>query len=70
MSDPTPTPYLRRNPEPKQTRGRWVLVGVLGVFVVLVIFVVVLVVTIGLNNNGIKTPPGPVPTATVPISTP
>jgi hypothetical protein len=35
-----------------------------------VIFVVVLVLTIGLNNNGIKTPPGPAPTETVPISTP
>jgi hypothetical protein len=70
MTEPTPTPYLRRNPEPKQTNGRWVLIGVLGVFVLLVIFVVVLVVTIGLNNNGIKTPPGPVPTGTAPISTP
>jgi hypothetical protein len=70
VTEPTPTPYLRRNPEPRQTNGRWVLIGVLGVFVVLVAFVVVLVVTIGLNNNGIKTPPGPVPTGTAPISTP
>jgi hypothetical protein len=70
MSEPTPTPYLRRDPDPGQRNGRWVLIGVLGVFVVLVAFVVVLVVTIGLNNNGIKTPPGPKPTGTVPISTP
>jgi hypothetical protein len=70
VTEPTPTPYLRRNPEPKQTNGRWVLIGVLAVFVILVTFVVVLVITIGLNNNGIKTPPGPKPTGTVPISTP
>jgi hypothetical protein len=70
VTEPPPTPYLRRNPEPKQTNGRWVLIGVLGVFILLVIFVVVLVVTIGLNNNGIKTPPGPKPTGTAPISTP
>jgi hypothetical protein len=70
VTEPTPTPYLRRNPEPRQTNGRWVLIGVLGVFVVLVVFVVVLVVTIGLHNNGIKTPPGPVPTGTAPVSTP
>jgi heme/copper-type cytochrome/quinol oxidase subunit 2 len=70
VTEPTPTPYLRRNPAPKQTNGRWVLVGVLVVFIVLVVFVVVLVITIGLHNSGIKTPPGPRPTGTAPISTP
>ena len=70
MTTPTPTPHLRRDPEPTQTNGRRVLIGVLGVFLLLVAFVVVLVVTFGLNNNGIKMPPGPTPRETVPISTP
>jgi hypothetical protein len=70
VTEPSPTPYLRRDPAPRQTRGRWVLIGVLLAFVALVVFVVVLVVTIGLNNTGIKSPPGPAPTGTVPISTP
>jgi hypothetical protein len=70
VTTPTPTPRLRRGPEPTQRNGRWVLVGVFLVFILLVAFVVVLVVTIGLNNSGIKEPPGPKPSETVPISTP
>lgn len=70
MTTPTPVPRLRRGPEPTQRNGRWVLIGVLVLFVALVVFVVVLVVTIGLNNSGIKEPPGPKPRETVPISTP
>lgn len=62
----TPTPHLRRDPNPSQTNGRRVLIGVFLVFLLLVAFVVVLVVTIGLHNHGVIIPPGPAPHATQP----
>jgi hypothetical protein len=62
----TPTPHLRRDPDPDPATGRRVLIGVLAFFLLLVAFVVVLVVTIGLHNHGVKIPPGPVPHATQP----
>jgi hypothetical protein len=61
-----PTPHLRRDPAPSASNGRWVLLGVLGFFLLLVAFVVVLVITVGLHNNGVKIPPGPRPHATQP----
>ncbi len=66
MTTPSPTPRLRRGPEPDPRNGRRVLIGVLVFFLLLVTFVVVLVVTIGLHNHGVKIPPGPAPHATQP----
>lgn len=58
----TPTPYLRRDPNPQQTNGRRVLIGVLIFFLLLLGFVLLLVFTIGVHNNGVKPPPpGPKP---------
>ena len=78
MSDPTPQrplppmppsaplPRLRRDPSPSQRSGRRVLIGAFVFFLLLVTFVIVLVVAIGLNNHGVKIPPGPRPHATQP----
>jgi hypothetical protein len=70
MSAPTPTPYLRREANPRKRGGRTALVVALVFFVLLIVAVVVPLVVIGLNNTGIKEPPGPVPSETVPISNP
>jgi hypothetical protein len=42
------------------------LIAVLIFFVVLIVAVVVPLIVIGLHNNGVKPPPGPVPHATQP----
>jgi hypothetical protein len=70
MSAPTPTPYLRRDPNPRKRSGRTVMIAALVFFVLLIVAVVVPLIVIGLNNNGIKEPPGPAPSESVPISTP
>jgi hypothetical protein len=54
MSAPTPTPYLRREANPRKRGGRTALVVALVFFVLLIVAVVVPLVVIGLNNTGIK----------------
>ncbi|HVT65390.1 MAG TPA: hypothetical protein VHD81_09560 [Mycobacteriales bacterium] len=61
-----PVPHLRRDPNPQQTSGRKVLIGVAVFFLVLVGFVLTLVFTIGEHNNGVVLPPG---ASTSPTST-
>lgn len=51
-------PRLRRDPDPKQTSGRRVLIGVAVFFLLLVGFVLTLVFAIGEHNNGVVIPPG------------
>lgn len=66
--DDAAVPRLRRDPDPAQTSGRKVLIGVAIFFLVLVGFVLTLVFTIGEHNNGVVLPPGssvhPTPTST------
>jgi hypothetical protein len=57
-------PRLRRDPDPKQTSGRKVLIGVAVFFVLLVGFVLTLVFTVGEQNDGVVIPGQPGPTAT------
>lgn len=65
MTSPTdPTPWLRREPDPKPTSGRKVLIGVAVFFVLLVGFVLTLVFTVGINNNGVKSSSLPAASAT------
>jgi hypothetical protein len=63
MSD-QPVPRLRRDPDPKPTSGRKVLIAVAVFFLLLVGFVLTLVFTIGINNNGVVNPPAPSGTST------
>jgi hypothetical protein len=67
---PAGQPRLRCGPEPPRRGGRFWLVLALTFFVILIAAVLVPLIAIGLHNNGVKSPPEPRPTASVPISTP